>query len=79
LVIALPEAVISSATTPSGENLSVNVTLPNNQPLPAWIRYDASQKALVTSADATAMLPITVLITIGDRRTVVVISESLQK
>jgi uncharacterized protein (DUF302 family) len=47
----------------------------NNQPLPNWIRYDATQKALVTTPDAQATFPITVVITVGDQRTVVVVSE----
>jgi hypothetical protein len=53
----------------------LSVALSNNQPLPDWIRYDPNQKALVTIPDARASFPITVVITIGEQRTVVVVSE----
>ena len=79
LVIALPQTVIAPAgPLANGEPPLLNVTLPNNQALPTWIRYDASQKALVTSPDARASFPITVVITVGEHRTVIVVSESSQ-
>jgi hypothetical protein len=79
LVIALPQAVIAPVgLLPNGESPQLNVTLPNNQALPSWIRYDASQKALVTSPDARATFPITVVITVGEQRTVIVVSETSQ-
>jgi hypothetical protein len=43
--------------------------------LPDRIRYDDNQKALVTTPDARATFPISVVITVGDQRTVVVVSE----
>ena len=79
MVIALPQTVIAPAgPLPNGESPLLNVTLPNNQALPSWIRYDATQKALVTSPDARATFPITVVITVGEQRTVVVVSETSQ-
>ena len=79
MVIALPQTVIApTGPLPNGESPLLNVTLPNNQALPSWIRYDASQKALVTSPDARATFPITVVITVGEQRTVVVVSETSQ-
>jgi autotransporter-associated beta strand protein len=78
LVIGLPQSVVATASLSSGEAPELKVTLSNNQPLPDWIRFDASQKTLVTTPDARATFPISVSITVGDQRTVVVISESTQ-
>ena len=78
LVIPLPQLVVAPVSNTGGEQPPLSVTLTNNQPLPAWIRYDPAQKALVTSPDSRATFPITVVITVGEQRTVVVVSESLQ-
>ena len=75
LVIPLPTAVVGTASNPTDTTSGLNVALSNNQPLPEWIRYDANQKALVTTPDARATFPITVVITVGEQRTVVVVSE----
>ena len=75
LVIPLPSTIVTSATLPSGATSNLSVALSNNQPLPDWIRYDNNQKALVTTPDARATFPITVVITVGEQRTVVVVSE----
>jgi hypothetical protein len=73
LVIALPETVTSSAQT---NNQQVNVSLPNNQPLPAWIRYDPDTKALVTTAVPAGAFPLSVVVTVGNQSTVIQVSES---
>ncbi|WP_408598468.1 beta strand repeat-containing protein, partial [Limnohabitans sp.] len=78
LVIPLPQLITAPISNTGGEPPPLSVTLTNNQPLPAWIRYDETQKALVTSPDSRATFPITVVITVGEQRTVVVVSESLQ-
>jgi hypothetical protein len=75
IVIPLPTAVVATTTVATGATAGLNVTLSNNQPLPDWIRYDANQKALITTPDARATFPITVVIVVGDQRTVVVVSE----
>jgi hypothetical protein len=75
LVIPLPTAIVGMPSAPMGSTSVVSVALSNNQPLPDWIRYDATQKALVTTPDARATFPITVVISVGDQRTVVVVSE----
>ena len=75
LVIPLPSAIVGTSSAPTGLTEAVSVSMSNNQPLPNWIRYDAAQKALVTTPDAQATFPITVVITVGDQRTVVVVSE----
>jgi filamentous hemagglutinin family protein len=72
LVIALPEQVMS----PAASGAAVQVTLPNNQPLPDWIRYDAATQTLVTSAVPAGAFPLSVVVTVGGQSTVVQISES---
>jgi hypothetical protein len=72
LVIALPEQVV----TPAAAGGTVQVTLPNNQPLPDWIRYDAATQTLVTSAVPAGAFPLSVVVTVGGQSTVIQISES---
>jgi hypothetical protein len=76
LVIALPEAVFANATEAGATE---SVTLANNQPLPAWMRYDAASKTLVTGAVPIGALPMSVVVTVGNQSTVVQISESQAK
>ncbi|WP_304441715.1 S-layer family protein [Limnohabitans sp. G3-2] len=72
LVIALPEQVL----TPAASGAAVKVTLPNSEPLPAWIRYDAATQTLVTSAVPAGAFPLSVVVTVGGQSTVVQISEA---
>jgi hypothetical protein len=71
-VIALPEQVVSSGAA----GTSVQVTLPNTEPLPAWIRYDAATQTLVTSAVPSGAFPLSVVVTVGGQSTLIQISES---
>jgi hypothetical protein len=73
LVIPLPESVIAPTGVAGG---NVNVTMSNNSPLPAWVRYDADSKSLVTNAVPSGALPISVAVTIGGLRSVIEVSES---
>jgi hypothetical protein len=73
LVIALPEAVTNNA---QGADLSVSVSLPNNQPLPSWIRYDAQTNTLLTDAVPASAFPLTIVVTVGGQSTVIQVSES---
>jgi filamentous hemagglutinin family protein len=73
LVIALPAAIVAPAQE---ANVPVSVTLSDRQPLPSWIRYDASTQSLITTAVPAGAFPISVLINIGSQSTVVQISES---
>ena len=76
MVIGLPQEVTTAA---QNTNTQVLATLPNGQALPSWIRYDSAQKAIVTGADARAAFPITVVLNVGDQRTLIVLSESQQR
>ena len=76
MVIALPQEVTTAA---QNTNTQVVATLPNGQALPSWIRYDSAQKAIVTGADARAAFPITVVLNVGEQRTLIVLSESQQR
>jgi hypothetical protein len=73
LVIALPEAVTLSAQS---ADLTVSVSLPNNQPLPAWIRYDAQTKTLVADAVPASAFPLSIVVTVGGQSTLIQVSES---
>ncbi|MCX7261281.1 MAG: YDG domain-containing protein, partial [Burkholderiales bacterium] len=72
LVIALPEQVLTS----NAASASVKVTLPNNEPLPSWIRYDAATQTLVTTAVPTGAFPLSVVVTVDGKSTIIQISES---
>ena len=72
LVIALPEQVLTS----NAASTSVQVTLPNNEPLPSWIRYDAATQTLVTTAVPTGAFPLSVVVTVDGKSTIIQISES---
>jgi filamentous hemagglutinin family protein len=72
LVIALPEQVLTS----NAASTSVQVTLPNNEPLPSWIRYDAVTQTLVTTAVPTGAFPLSVVVTVDGKSTIIQISES---
>jgi hypothetical protein len=71
--IALPQAITTRAQE---TNSPVTATLANNQPLPAWIRFDPGQKTFVISAEARATFPISVAVNVGSQRSIVVVSES---
>ena len=73
VVIALAQALFDGASSAS---VTERVTLPDQQPLPAWIRYDAETKTLSTNAVPAGAFPMTVLVTVGNQSTLVQISES---
>jgi hypothetical protein len=73
LVISLPEAVVAPAQQGA---LTVSVTTADNQPLPAWIRYEPSTQSLVTGAVPAGAFPISVLVRVGEQVTVIQISET---
>jgi hypothetical protein len=73
LTIALPEVMTSLAES-SGQ--SVNVSLPNQQPLPEWIRYDAATRTLVMGTVPADALPLSVVVRVGDQLTVIEITET---
>jgi mucin-19 len=72
-VIYLPEEALQSNSPSSG---AVVATLPSGAPLPSWIKYVESEKGLVLGSVPEGGLPFQVMLTVGDQRTVVQISES---
>jgi hypothetical protein len=54
----------------------IKVTLPNNAPAPAWIKVAPDGKSFVTSSVPPGSLPIQLVVTTGNIRTVVQILES---
>jgi hypothetical protein len=73
LVIALPDSV---TVNNQSADLSVSVSLPNNQPLPTWIRYDAQTKTLVADAVPASAFPLAIVVTVGGQSTLIQVSES---
>jgi hypothetical protein len=72
-VIALPSELFSSA---QAGNETITVTLPGNQPLPSWLSFDAEKKSLLIAGAPPNALPTPVVLTVGNKITVVQISES---
>jgi hypothetical protein len=73
LSITLPESLFTAMQQASAPE---RVTLPDQQPLPSWIRYDAASKTLITGAVPAGALPITVWVTVGGQTTLVQVSET---
>ena len=72
-VIYLPEEAVQAASSGSS---AVVATLPSGAPLPSWIKYVESEKGLVLGSVPEGGLPFQVMLSVGDQRTVVQISES---
>jgi hypothetical protein len=53
------------------------ITTAANQPLPGWLRYDATSKSFVICDAPAGALPIEVAVTVNNNRTVLRISEQL--
>jgi filamentous hemagglutinin family protein len=76
LTIALPATVILQGQ----ENTSpATASLLDNQPLPAWIRYDVKLNALVIDSAASAVFPLTVVLMVGGQSTVIQVAEAKDK
>jgi hypothetical protein len=73
VVVPLPTTVVQ----PSAPSAGVRATLSNDRPLPGWIKYDASQRALIVESTPATALPVTVILNIGGQRTSIVVTESL--
>ncbi len=64
LLLAVPVAAISDPD--ASDSVNVSVTLDTGQPLPAWLRYDIQQQALVGQFSPESADPVTVRITATD-------------
>jgi hypothetical protein len=67
----LPEEISASA----GNAASITVSLADGSPLPNWLRFDAQSRSFVADAVPDGVLPIQVIVNVGGRKTMVVISE----
>lgn len=67
----LPAQVVESGAA----NATVSVTTPSGEPLPGWLSFNAETKVFSASVVPDGALPVQVLVTIGDQRTIVVITE----
>ena len=66
----LPADLLAIAATDA-----VQVTVANGDPLPTWLKFDPANNTFVATAVPDGSFPITVLVTIGNRRSTLVISE----
>ena len=72
-MVALPVTFMAQSQETSNP---IMATLPNGQPLPAWIRYDAKLNALVIDAVINAVFPLTVVLTVGGQSTLIQVLEA---
>jgi filamentous hemagglutinin family protein len=70
----LPEQMF--AEVPS--DVLVQVTLANGDPLPTWLHFVSETKSFVASTVPAGALPIRVIITVGGRSSIMVISERME-
>lgn len=74
IVISMGEQLEKFASgVPAGD---VTVSLPNNLPLPSWIKYSAGENAFILKAVPSGALPMMVAMTFKELRFLVRISES---
>jgi hypothetical protein len=73
MVISLPEEATSLV---AAAQETVKVSLANGATLPSWIKYLPDQKGLILGAVPEGGLPVQVVLTVGNQRTIVQISES---
>jgi hypothetical protein len=52
------------------------VTQADGSPLPAWIRYSLEEKSLVLGAVPDGAYPFRLMVTIGDQKTLLQVSEA---
>ena len=68
----LPQQVLETADAAKTPIVATTLT---GSPLPSWVTYDAESKTFVATTVPEGGLPISVLVTVGDQRATVVISE----
>jgi hypothetical protein len=73
LMVPLPVEIMPSAPGAGG---AVRVTQADGSPLPAWIRYSMEEKSLVLGAVPDGAYPFHLMITIGDQKTLLQVSEA---
>jgi filamentous hemagglutinin family protein len=68
---SLPDSFVSGT-----DRASIQVTTPSGAPLPSWLRYVAATNTFHVSPTSATALPIRVLITVGTKQTIMIISEA---
>jgi hypothetical protein len=66
----LPAELLASA----GASV-LRITSPNGDPLPTWLKFDPTANEFVASAVPDGSFPMQILVTFGQRRSTLVISE----
>jgi len=72
LIIPLPAEVKEGV----GPNSDFSIRMPDNSPLPSWIRYSSEIHAIVTGAVPEGAFPMQILVFSGGKRTLIQISEN---
>jgi hypothetical protein len=72
LIIPLPAEVKEGL----GANADFSIRMPDNSPLPNWIRYSSEIHAIVTGAVPDGAFPMQILVFSGGKRTLIQISEN---
>jgi hypothetical protein len=72
LIIPLPAEVKEGV----GPNTDFSIRMPDNSPLPSWIRYSSAIHAIVTGAVPDGVFPMQILVFSGGKRTLIQISEN---
>jgi len=73
LMVPLPVEMVLTAP---GAGAAVRVTQADGSPLPAWIRYSMEEKSLVLGAVPDGAYPFRLMVTIGDQKTLMQVSEA---
>jgi hypothetical protein len=71
----LPAQVTDAET---GNNAVNSVTTVSGQPLPSWLKFNPETKTFVASAVPDGAFPMQVAVTVGGKRSTIVISERTQ-
>jgi len=74
VLIPLPDETLKTLNA-SDASETVRVSLPDNKPLPGWIKYMPAEKAFVTDSVPEGALPMLVELTIGTQRSLIQIAE----
>jgi filamentous hemagglutinin family protein len=67
----LPEKIVNDARAPQ----SIRVTTVSGGPLPAWLKFDSSSQTLASESSGSRVFPLTLLISIENKKVDLVISE----
>ena len=71
--IPIPNQVVNASNANKQE---IKISLESNAPAPSWIKFSPETKSFAASEIPAKSLPIKLALTVGNYRTVIVLSES---